>query len=259
MLDFLDILAQDAIKTIREGYYETLAEERNLHLSLRKAILRCKKAAIISEIKFFSPSLGLLRENGSVKQIAREMEEGGAVGLSILTEPKHFRGKLKHVAEARKEVNIPILMKDIILSHVQIEAAYRFGADIILLIQTLFHRGYCEESVQDLIDFSHSKGLEVLLEVHTRDEFLSALETSTDLIGVNNRDLRTLKLDLNTIKYVQLDSYAVDRVIIAESGISSADDIRLLRGFGVKAFLVGTTVMRAECIKTKVSELVEAV
>jgi len=259
MPDFLDILAQDALRTIREGYYETFVEARNLHLSLRKAILQCKKTAIISEIKFFSPSLGMLRENSNIARVAREMEDGGAVGISILTEPKHFRGRPEYVAETRKEVDIPILMKDVILSRVQIEAAYRSGADVVLLIQTLFDRDYCEESVQDLIDFSHSKGIEALLEVHTRDEFLSALKTTADLIGVNNRDLGTLKADLNTVKHVQMGSLACDKVIIAESGINSVDDICLLRKTGVRAFLVGTAVMSAECIKTKVSELVEAV
>ncbi|MBS7614505.1 indole-3-glycerol-phosphate synthase, partial [Candidatus Bathyarchaeota archaeon] len=249
MPDFLDILAQDALKTIGEGYYETFTEAQSLHLSLRKVVLQCKKTAIISEIKFFSPSLGVLRKNGGIAQVVGEMEEGGAAGISVLTEPKHFRGRPEHVAEARKKVNIPILMKDIILSRLQIDAAYRTGADAILLIQTLFDRGYCDGNVQDFIDFSHSKGLEVLLEVHTRDEFISALKTTADLIGVNNRDLGTLKVNLDTIKRVQIGSRADNKVIVAESGISSADDIRLLRKMGVKAFLVGTAVMKAECIK----------
>jgi indole-3-glycerol phosphate synthase len=256
--DFLDVLAKDALRTIQEGFYEPATKTKNPHLSLREAILQCKNAAIISEIKFRSPSAGVLKEKSNLRQIAKEMEEGGAIGISILTEPKHFKGCINYIAEVREHVKIPILMKDIILSPIQIKVAQKTGANAILLIMTLFERGYCEKDVQGMIEDSHSKGLEVLLEVHTRKEFLSAVNTNTDMIGINNRDLKTLKVNLELTKYVLTEHKAEGKVIVSESGINSSKDIRLLRRFGAQAFLVGTTIIRAENIKNKVRELVDS-
>jgi len=258
MPDYLDILASAAMESIDEGYYESTLEINNPPLSLKEAILRCKKAPIISEIKFSSPSLGTLRKNGHVIEIARDMAEGGAVGISILTESKHFKGNIKYMAEARSQLHIPILMKDIVLSPIQIDAASKIGGNAVLLIQAIFDRGYCEDNVQSMIDHSHSRGLEVLLETHTEDEFSSALKTNADMIGINNRNLKTLEVNLAVTKDI-LKKYSVkDKVIVSESGINSPDDIRSLRDCDVKAFLVGTAIMKSKNIKDKVSELVKA-
>jgi len=227
-------------------------------VSLKESILRCKGTPIISEIKFASPSIGILRENRHVREIAKDMEEGGVVGISILTEPKHFRGHIGFVSEARGQVKVPILMKDIILNPVQIEAASRTGANVVLLIQMLFERGYCGKDVGSMIEYSHSRGLEVLLEVHTEDEFLSALETSADMIGINNRDLKTLKVDLNVTKRILTKHHVEGRVIVSESGINSPCDIRFLRECGAQTFLIGTAIMKTGNVKEKVKELVEA-
>ena len=258
MPDFLDALAEDAIKTIEEGYYETSREIPQPGLSLREAILSSRKAAIISEIKFKSPSAGVLREDRDLKRIPREMEEGGAVAISIVTEPKHFGGDISYVAEVREQVEVPILMKDIVLSPIQIEAASSTGADAVLLIQALFDRDYCEKDVQRMIEDAHSRGLEVLLEVHTRTEFLSAVRTEADMVGINNRDLKTLKVDLETTKRLLTPYDAERKVIVSESGIHRPEDIHMLRRYGAQAFLVGTIVMRADSIRKKVKELVEA-
>ncbi len=258
MPDYLDILAEDAMKTIKEGYYETDVKAAASSVGLREAILKCEGAPMISEIKLASPSMGVLRENSHSGEIARAMEEGGVVGISILTEPKHFGGNIKFISEARSRVKVPILMKDIILSPVQIEAASRTGANAVLLIQSLFTRGCCEKDVQSMIAYSHSKGLEVLLEVHAEDEFLSALKTDADMIGINNRDLKTLKVDLDVTRRILAKHGAEGKVIISESGINSPEDIRFLRECGAHAFLVGTAVMKAGNIKKKIEELVKA-
>jgi indole-3-glycerol phosphate synthase len=258
MPDLLDALVKDAIKTIKEGYYETSRKITHTHLSFRKAILSCRKAAVISEIKFKSPSTGVLRGNRDLRRISREMEEGGAIAISILTEPKHFKGDIRYVAEVREQVKVPILMKDIVLSPLQIEAASKTGADAVLLIQTLFDRGYCEKDVQEMIGDSHSRGLEVLLEVHTRKEFISVMKTEADMMGINNRDLKTLEVDLETTKRLLSPHDAERKVIVSESGINRPEDIRMLRKYGAQAFLVGTTVMKADSIKMKIKELVEA-
>ena len=261
MSDHLDILANDALKSIKDKYYdyEAPAKVAASPKSLKDAILGCKRVPIISEIKFASPSRGIMRENYfEVEKIAKDMEKGGAVGISILTEPKHFNGHVKFIAQARNQVNVPILMKDIILSPVQIDAAYRNGANAILLIQTLFERDYCEKDIQSMIEYSHSRNLEVLLEVHTEEEFLKANETNADMIGINNRDLKTLKVNLEVTKCI-LNKYSTDgNVIVSESGINNPEDIRLLRKYGAQAFLVGTTIMEANNIQEKVKQLVES-
>jgi indole-3-glycerol phosphate synthase len=130
------------------------------------------------------------------------MQHGGAVGISVLTEPIYFNGSLKTLIEARAAVELPILMKDIIISKEQIDAAAKLGANAVLLIQGLFDKGHCENAEAEMIAYAHGRGLEVLLETHTEEEYLSALKTGADLIGVNNRNLDTLKTDLATTQQI---------------------------------------------------------
>lgn len=202
------------------------------------------------------PIISTLRESGNVIEMAKDMIEGGAVGLSILTETRNFKGNLEYMTEVREQINVPILMKDIFLDPVQIEAASRVGASAILLIVTLFERGYCTKTIQDMIEIAHSKNLEVLLETHTEDEFMSALKTSADLIGINNRNLKTLEVDLNVTKRILKKFRVEDKVVVSESGIYSAEDICALRECGTRAFLIGTSIMKSSNIKDKVKELV---
>lgn len=258
MPDYIDTLAKDAEKSIKEGYYETTTKVVAPHKSLKEAILKSKKIPIISEIKFASPSKGKLREDTDLREIAKDMAKGGSVGISILTEPKNFKGHIKFIAEARNQVDLPILMKDIILSPKQIESAHRNGANAILLIQALFDRGYCEKDAQSMIEYAHSRNLEVLLEAHTEEEFLSALKTHADLIGINNRDLKTLKVNLEVTKRILTKHNTQGKVTVSESGISTPQDIRFLRNCGAQAFLVGTAIMKSNNIEEKVKELVEA-
>ncbi|MGQ9722155.1 MAG: indole-3-glycerol-phosphate synthase [Candidatus Jordarchaeum sp.] len=258
MADYIDLLAQDAVKSIKEGRYETCTKVAATPKSLKKAIINARRIPIISEVKFASPSEGTLRKNGDLKKIVRSMEKGGAAGISILTEPKHFSGHIKFVAEARIQVDVPILMKDIILSPVQIEAASRSGANAILLIQALFDRGYCELDVQSMIEQAHSKNLEALLEVHTENEFLTAVKTSADLIGINNRDLKTLQVNLEVTKRILTKHSPEGKVIVSESGINTPQDILYLNECGAQAFLIGTAIMKAGNIREKVKQLVES-
>ncbi|MEM2568389.1 MAG: indole-3-glycerol-phosphate synthase [Candidatus Bathyarchaeia archaeon] len=266
MGDFLDLLVAAARENIEGKYYQyhnILGEHTQFieRRSLRDSIIKCKKAAIISEIKFASPSSGILRADRNVGIIARDMIEAGAVGLSVLTEPKYFSGSLEDLLQTRLSVDAPLLMKDIILSKFQIDAAYRFGADAILLIAALFERGYCDMGIHEMIDYSHSMGLEVLLEVHTIEEFKLALSTEADMIGINNWDLKTLKVDINTTKNI-LERFRRsdigDRPIVSESGIKSPEDIRFLRKYGADAFLIGSSIMAAKNIRDFVASLVNA-
>lgn len=264
MGDFLDKLAAAAWKNVREGYYcrdETTKCVSRRSLKNAIASIDEKKAAIISEIKFASPSAGILRSGSDIESIARSMVEAGAVGISVLTEPKYFSGSLNNLRVVRTVVNTPILMKDIVVSLEQIEAARKMGADAVLLIAALFERGYCDAGLDEMIKSSHNFGLEVLLETHDAREFRLAASTDADMIGINNRDLRTLKVDIMVTKRI-LESFdrseIGERPIISESGITSPEDIRFLRRCGADAFLVGSAIMTAEDIKGFVSRLVNA-
>ncbi len=259
MADFLDTLAQDAQATIRDGYYAAAAfEGPHAPCSLTKAILACTHAPVITEIKFASPSRGRIREARDVKQIASRLQTGGAVAISILTEPKHFEGSLRTFLCVRAQVDLPLLMKDILLTRAQVDAAAAIGSDAILLIYALFERGYGEGTMEDLIDYAHAKGLEVLLETHTEAEFASALDTDADLVGINNRDLRTFAVDLNITRRLLQTMSSTGKVVVSESGITTPADIRFLHASGAQAFLVGSAIMDADDVEGKVQELVMA-
>jgi indole-3-glycerol phosphate synthase len=258
MADFLDTLAQSARAALDSGYYEKLSEVPTFQASLKKAILEAEHASVISEIKTASPSIGTIKENVETCSIAESMEKGGAIGISILTEPKHFKGSLCSLVEARRTVKLPILMKDIILSPVQLEAALKLGANVALLIEALFDRGYCECNLSDMITIAHSKGLEVLLETHTGEEFRSAVRTEAELVGINNRNLATLNVDLGVTKRILDRNSAEGKIVVSESGVMMPADVRFLRKCGAQAFLIGSTVMSAENVEEKVREFVLA-
>ena len=258
MSDFLDVLAKTARTTIDNDYYDRAQPVYGKRLSLRKAILESQAVPVLAEIKSASPSAGLIRKDVDVGAVAAAMQRGGAVGLSVLTEPRQFSGSLEALAEARRAVKIPILMKDIILSPVQVQAASKMGANAVLLIQALFDRGYSEKGLSEMILGVHSLGLEVLLETHTEAEFHSAVQTDADLVGVNNRDLGTLKVDLNVTSRILSNCGSSGKVVVSESGINGPADVRLLRKSGVRAFLVGTAVMSADDVEERVREFVGA-
>lgn len=257
MKDFLDKIIEKVNKTIESNYYAT---ERLSHdaISLRDSILDYPLNPIITEIKLSSPSAGIIKKEEDIQYIASSMEKGGAVGISILTEPHYFQGNVSYFSEIRKVVSLPLLMKDFIISPIQIDTASNIGADVILLIQALFDRGYSWNTLDELINLAHSYNIEVLLETHTPDEFQRAIKSQADLIGINNRDLTTLKVDLKTTEKILHGYKGQNQLIISESGIESVKHIRFLRETGASAFLVGTAVISALNIEQKVRKLVEA-
>ncbi len=258
MTDFFDTLAYDAKATISSGYYKTTASTKHVHVSLRSAIKNCKRSAVITEIKTASPSMGTIRANINPQEITAAMAKGGAVGISVLTEPKHFNGSLSTLMQAREAVNLPILMKDIILSPIQIEAGAKTGANAVLLIKALFDRGYGELGLKEMIEYAHGRGLEVLLETHTAEEFEAAVQTNADIIGINNRNLANLKIDLGTTKQILQTHKNPDKIIISESGIQTPQDLQFLKTCGAQGFLIGSSIMLTDNIEEKVKEFVEA-
>jgi indole-3-glycerol phosphate synthase len=258
MNDFYDTLGSDAQATINSGYYNSFQYTQSLRLSLKQAILKCTKNPLITEIKLASPSIGIIRENKNLTEIAKSMEQGGATAISVLTEPRHFKGSINTLSNVRQTVKLPLLMKDIILSPTQIDTAANIGADAVLLITALYERGYGEVELDNMINYVHSKGLEVLLEVHTKEEFDVAKKTKADLIGINNRNLSDLKIDLsNTEKILKANRFE-NLLIVSESGINTPADLQFLRRAGASAFLIGSSIMLTDNIEEKVREFVNA-
>lgn len=185
------------------------------------------------------------------------MVRGGALALSVLTQPHLFNGSPKYFMDVRRQLKVPMLMKDIIVDKVQIDAAKKMGADYILLIQSLFDADYLKE-IDEFVEYGHKNGLRVLVEAHTKSEFENSLRTEADLVGINNRNLDTLEIDTNTTKKL-LEGYKKDRIIIAESGIDTPNDIVFLKKCGADAFLVGSSIMKSSNIEENVRSLVNAI
>ena len=256
--NFLDALATNAYISIAEGYYDIDTKiEASTH-DLNQNIRRSSKNAIISEIKFASPSQGIIHTEENAVSAAKAMSNGGAVGLSVLTEPKTFLGSLDNFMKVREVVDLPLLMKDIIVTKKQLDTALKIGADVILLIQTLFDMGRCKNTVEQMIEYAHSKDLQVLLEIHSKEEFEKAIQSNADLIGINNRNLETFEVDLSTTKTILESKDKGNKIIVSESGINTAKDVCILKKSGADAFLVGTSVMKSKDLASKVKELAEA-
>jgi len=259
MADFLDLLAKTAKKNLKSTYYTNFSPITRINVSLKQAIIEEKRAPVITEIKAASPSAGIIRKRVRPFEIAKSMDKGGAIAISVLTEPTYFKGSLTFLRMTRESIKLPILMKDIILNPIQFEAANKLGANVVLLIKALFDRGYCDYKLDDMISLAHSKRLEVLLETHNQKEFNVALETEADLVGINNRDLGSLKINLSTTKEILEGINKKGKLVVSESGISTPADLRFLHNCGADAFLIGSAIMKSRNIEEKVKEFVSTI
>ncbi len=242
--DTLDSIAADVRNGIERGYYDVRRGAKHRPTSLRQAVARRRGRAIIAEVKFASPAHGRIRAASDPVAVAQQMVAGGAVALSVLTEPTHFAGHLTNLARIRPTVRVPLLMKDFIVAEVQLRAAERLGADAVLLIATLFRRHHCDLSLREMIRHAHDRGLEVLLEAYSRTEFEEALASEADVLGINNRDLRSMTVDLAKTERILRACPPHRRLVVSESGIETPEDIQRLRQAGAHGFLVGTSIMR---------------
>ena len=197
--------------------------------------------AIIAEVKRASPSAGTIVNDFDPVEIAREYEEAGASAISVLTDEKYFQGNLSYVSGIREEVGLPILRKDFIVHEVQIYESVVAGADAILLIVAALE----QENLVRFLDIAHINQLDVLVEVHNMEEMERALDTDAKIIGVNNRNLRTFEVDLQTTDRLS-EEVGGDCVLVSESGIRNGDDADTVRSWGADAVLVGEALMRAE-------------
>ena len=257
MENILEKLVNNSKKAIEDGIYDINESLPNSRADLENIITRSEHAALITEVKFSSPALGNIRKMTDPVEIALNMVNGGASALSVLTQPYMFDGSPEFFMKVRKMVKVPMLMKDITVDRIQIDAAKKIGADYFLLIQSIFDNGLVND-IDDMIDYGHNLGLKVLIEAHTKQEFENSCNTSADIIGINNRNLDTMEIDLNTTKEI-LHNAKKTKLVISESGISTSDDIRFLHKCGADAYLVGSSIMKTDDIQQTVQNLVNAI
>ncbi len=206
--------------------------------------------AVIAEIKKASPSKGVIREDFHPAQIAQSYRDGGASCLSVLTDRDFFQGSDAYLGLARSACELPVLRKDFTVDPYQVVEARAIGADAVLLIVAAL----ADEQMRELTQAAMEVGLDVLVEVHDRAELERALELPTRMIGINNRDLHSFEMRLETTLDL-LPHIPSDRLVITESGIHTLGDVALMRAAGVHAFLVGEAFMRAEQPGEKLREL----
>jgi indole-3-glycerol phosphate synthase len=223
----------------RLGELEQSAYQRITHRPFAYA-LRANSPAIIAEIKKASPSKGVLQADFHPAKIARAYQQGGAACLSVLTDSKYFQGSLHDLKSAREAVSLPVIRKDFTIDKAQIFEAAAHNADAILLIVSIL----TVNELRDFRELAAALGLAALVEVHDRDELNKAMDSGAQMIGVNNRNLDTFEVSLDTsVKLSALMPNSVTRV--SESGISTRADIELLQAAGFHAFLVGESLMKA--------------
>jgi indole-3-glycerol phosphate synthase len=202
------------------------------------AALTRKAVNIIAELKKASPSRGILREDFQAEDLARSFEHAGAVALSVLTEEEFFQGSLKNMRDARKKTEIPVLRKDFIIDSWQVWETRGTDGDSFLLIVAALS----DSALRELLSLGRELGMEPLVEVHTREELDRALAAGARILGVNNRDLRTLEISLDT-SFELIEAIPADCIAVCESGIRDASQIAALRKAGFDAFLIGEHLM----------------
>ncbi|PPD11931.1 indole-3-glycerol phosphate synthase TrpC [Methylophilus sp.] len=208
------------------------------------------KAAVIAEIKKASPSKGVIRADFKPAEIAASYEQGGAACLSVLTDEQYFQGSADYLKQARAACSLPVLRKDFMIDTYQVYEARAMGADCILLIAAALTLA----QMQQLESVAHSLGMAVLVEVHNGEELAQAIQLTTPLLGINNRNLRTFEVTLDTTLGL-LEKISGDKIVVTESGIFTADDVKLMRDHAVHTFLVGEAFMRQENPGTELAKV----
>jgi indole-3-glycerol phosphate synthase len=211
------------------------------------------KISLIAEIKFASPSAGLIRAKTDPVFIGRIYEEAGSAAVSLLTDKRFFQGDPAQLPRLKRAISLPILRKDFIIDEIQVREAFFYGADAILLIARILP----QQQLEELISMCRELGMAPLTEIHDKDDLEKALVCGAEIIGINNRDLDSFKVDIRTT--VELAPLVPDdRILVSESGIDGKDDILFLKGSGIHAVLVGSALMRSEDPARKTGEIVHA-
>jgi len=250
-----EILAEKKIEVVRLKKNMPAEIDRDLPpiRDFKAAISAPGRINMIAEIKFASPSAGRIRAETDPILIGRIYEEAGAAAISLLTDKRFFQGDLNHLPRLKKAVALPILRKDFIIDEVQVRQAFIYGADAILLIARILPQAL----LSDLISACRELGMVPLTEVHDSDDLDKAIDCGAEIIGINNRDLDSFIVDINTT-FELAPLVPDDRVIISESGLATKADIRSLKDTRVQAVLVGSSLMKSNDLAEKTAELVDA-
>ncbi|HZH05881.1 MAG TPA: indole-3-glycerol phosphate synthase TrpC [Lautropia sp.] len=237
----MDLAERGFEAALRRKLGEAKTTERTEAQALRtEARASSAASAVIAEIKKASPSKGVIRQDFNPAAIARSYQAAGAACLSVLTDRQFFQGANDHLIQARASCELPVLRKDFVVDRWQVMESAAIGADCILLIVAALSDG----QLADLEACARDVGLDVLVEVHDAAELQRALQLQTRLVGINNRDLHSFNVDLQTTIGL-IDRVPQDRLLVTESGILGPEDVALMRAHGVHAFLVGEAFMRA--------------
>ncbi|MGQ0798219.1 MAG: indole-3-glycerol-phosphate synthase [Methanobacteriota archaeon] len=252
-MDELARLVENAKALVGEGYYSVPAMASRSPSFLESLGTSAQASDVVAEIKYASPTMSSGRTAADFDALLERIVGARPLGLSVLAEPRIFGGGLELVRRASTK-GLPVLFKDIVVDRMQIEAAEACGASAVLVIQRLFERHYVDGSPATLIDAAHDRDLDVLLEVHTLEEWDAAAATDADVLGINNRDLSTMRVDLATTPHI-LSARRKDRPVIAMSGVASRADVEALLRAGADAVLVGTSIMAHENPAAKLEDL----
>ena len=266
----MSFMASNKINEIVEKRKHSIAEDIKYKISLNSHVFRDNRSylskaikdnsgiSIISEIKPASPTLGDIRKNIDIKELAKEMERAGVVGLSILTEPNYFNGSYENLKLAVESTKLPCIMKDFVVDSVQCFIAYQLGATNILIINSIV-----DQRLEDMVSTAIEYRLEPLIEIHDVEEIediknLVDIGLAPMIIGVNNRNLKTLEIDLNTSNVIipkLKKEFGNEIVVISESGIQNYEDIQYLQPTGADGYLIGSSIMKSDSIHDKILSL----
>ena len=217
------------------------------------AISKPNRINLIAEIKFASPSAGMIREKADPVSIGKIYEEAGAAAISLLTDRRFFKGDINHLPPLKKGTSLPILRKDFIVDAVQVSESRLWGADAVLLIASILSK----QQLKELLTAVKELGMAALTEVHDRRDLKKAVDCHARIIGINNRNLDTFEVDLRTTMDLA-PMLPHNQIVVSESGIHHKEDILFLKQAGIQAILVGTSIMKSHDVKGKVKEFVRA-
>jgi len=253
----LDRILQKKRAELAQSQYRLPMEELKERLrdlpptrSMIKALEDTQEIHIIAEIKRSSPSAGLICKDFDHRAIAKAYLIGGAAAISVLTDREFFGGTIEYISEVKDLVPLPVLRKDFLIHPYQVYESRYYGADAVLLIATILE----EQELCDMVQLCQLVGMEPWVEVHSYSDLEKALRSSAQIIGINNRDLSTMQIDLSTTERLLRD-IPTGKIVVSESGIKTRDDILRLVSLGVRSFLIGEELMRSRDMVSRLQTL----
>lgn len=253
ILDKIVQIKKEQVERLKERLSKKPFDEKNPPKVRDFAAAISKQGiSLIAELKQRSPSAGVIVKNYEPKKIAKTYERAGASAISVLTDLAYFNGKIEDLTQVKTSVQLPVLRKDFIIDEAQIFESYFAGADAVLLIVRILKQDMLKKFINTINDI----GMSALVEVHSEDEAKAALDSGAEIIGINNRDLDTLKIDLDTTGRIISNVPEIKgKVIVSESGIKDKNDIQSLVKNGVNAVLIGEAILKSNDISAKIKEL----